>query len=133
MASLFSRIIAGEIPSYKVFENEHVLAFLDIQPIHLGHVLVVPKIEVDQFSDVPEPYFSEVHKASQKIAKAIRAITGAPRVGAAVQGFEVPHFHLHLIPLWSPRDLDFTLGKKRSEEDMKKMHADLRAKLGGDQ
>jgi histidine triad (HIT) family protein len=129
MASVFSKIIAGEIPSYKVFENEHVLAFLDIQPIHLGHVLVVPKTEVDHFYDVPEPYFSAVHQASQKIAQAIRRVTGAPRVGTAVQGFEVPHFHLHLIPLWSPRDLDFTLGKKRSDEDMKKMHAELRAQL----
>lgn len=130
MASIFSKIIAGEIPSYKVFENEHVLAFLDIQPIHLGHVLLVPKKEVDHFTDVPEPYFTAVHLASQKIGRAIRQVTGAPRVGTAVQGFEVPHFHLHLIPLWSPRDLDFTLGKKRAEAEMMKMKSDLIAALG---
>ncbi|RZA06996.1 MAG: HIT family protein [Proteobacteria bacterium] len=129
MASVFTKIIAGEIPSLKIFEDEHVLAILDIQPIHLGHVIIFPKKEIDHFTDVPEPYFSSVHLASQKIGKAIRKVTGAPRVGTAVQGFEVPHFHLHLIPLWSPRDLDFTLGKKRSEAEMKKMHAELSAAM----
>lgn len=129
MASIFTKIIAGEIPSYKVFENEHVYAFLDIQPIHLGHTLVVPKLEVDHFTEVPEPYFTEVQRASQKIARAIRHVTGSPRIGTAVQGFEVPHYHVHLIPLWGPRDLDFTLGKKRTPEEMKRMHEAIVARL----
>ena len=123
MATIFTKIIRGEIPSYKIYEDEHVFAFLDIRPIHLGHTLVVPKVEVDHFIDCPEPHYTKVHLAAQRIARALKTATGAPRVGTAVQGFEVPHFHLHLIPLWSPRDLDFTLGKARSEDDMKAMQA----------
>lgn len=129
MASIFSKIIRGEIPSYKIYEDEHVYAFLDIRPIHLGHTLVVPKIEVDHFFDCPEPHYTKLQLVAQKIARALKEATGAPRIGTAVQGFEVPHFHLHLIPLWSPRDLDFTLGHSRSEEDMKAIQADVQKRL----
>jgi histidine triad (HIT) family protein len=129
MSSLFTKIIQGEIPSYKVYEDEKVYAFLDIQPIHLGHVLVVPKKEVDHYLDVAEEDYLAVQKAVLKIGKAIKKVTGAPRIGQAVLGFEVPHFHVHLIPLWSQHDLNFGLAKKRSEADMKAMHASLNEEI----
>ncbi len=99
MSSIFTKIINGEIPSYKVFENELVFAFLDIAPIRPGHALIVPKIEVDYFIDVPEPYYSEVFKTAKILAPAISQATGYERVGGLVEGLEVPHFHYHLIPL----------------------------------
>lgn len=121
MPTLFSKIIRGEIPSFKVYENEHVYAFLDINPVNSGHTLIVPKIEVDHFLDVPEPHYSAVFQAAKVIGRALQEVTGCPRVGTAVVGFEVPHFHYHLVPLWSLRDLDFSRGKKASPEELKAM------------
>jgi histidine triad (HIT) family protein len=125
MASLFTRIIRGEIPSFKVYENEHVFAFLDINPVNAGHTLIVPKIEADHFLDVPEPYYTAVFQAAKVVGRAIKDVTGCPRVGTAVVGFEVPHFHYHLVPLWSLRDLDFSRGKKAAPEDLKAMQAKI--------
>lgn len=119
MASIFTKIIQGEIPSFKIYEDEHCFAFLDIRPIHLGHTLVVPKIEVDHFFDVPEPHYSAVFQAAKKIGLAIQEVTGCPRVGTTILGFEVPHAHYHLVPMWSPSDLSFSLAKPRSQEEMK--------------
>ncbi|GAB4146522.1 MAG: HIT domain-containing protein [Patescibacteria group bacterium] len=99
MPSVFSRIIQGEIPCYKIYEDEFVFALLAKDQIHLGHVLVVPKVEIDYFIDVPEPYYSAVFQAAQKIAPAIQKATECLRVGLMVDGREVPHFHLHLVPL----------------------------------
>lgn len=130
MASIFTKIIAGEIPSYKVYEDERVLAFLDIRPIHPGHTLVVPKKEVDHFHDLEEPEYSAVMAAAQKISKAIQKVTGAPRVGAAVIGFEVPHAHYHLVPLWGPKDLNFQYAKELPKEQMKEMQERLVRALG---
>ncbi len=129
MASIFTKIIKGEIPSYKVYENEHCLAFLDIQPIHSGHTLVVPKIEVDHFSDLPEPYYSAVFQAAKILSKAIGKATGCPRVGAAIVGFEVPHFHYHLVPLWGPADLNFKNAKKQTAEEMQDMQVRIKKAL----
>jgi histidine triad (HIT) family protein len=125
MAGLFSKIIKGEIPSFKIYEDEHVFAFLDIRPIHLGHTLVVPKVEVDHFFDVPEPYYSAVFQAAKRIGLAIQEVTGCPRVGTTILGFEVPHAHYHVVPLWGPADLSFSLAKARSPEEMK----DIQAKI----
>jgi histidine triad (HIT) family protein len=129
MGSIFSKIIAGTVPSFKIYEDEHCYAFLDIRPIHGGHTLVVPKLEVDHFTEVPEPYYSAVFRAAQKIGLAIREVTGAPRVGGAVVGFEVPHFHYHLVPLWGPSDLNFSHAKAASPGELKKMQESILAVL----
>ncbi|MFN4151550.1 MAG: HIT family protein [Candidatus Sericytochromatia bacterium] len=118
MASIFTKIINGEIPSYKVFEDEYTYAFLDINPINLGHTLIVPKIEEDYFLDVPEPYYSAVFKTAKVVAGAIHQATGCVRVGTVIAGFDVPHFHYHLVPMNDISDLDFKKGHKRTEDEM---------------
>jgi histidine triad (HIT) family protein len=118
--SIFSKIIAGDIPSYKIAENEKFYAFLDIFPLAEGHTLVVPKQEIDKFFDVPDDYLSELLVFAKPIAKAIEASFTCNRVGIAVIGLEVPHAHLHLVPINSADDLNFTRPKlKLSEEQMK--------------
>lgn len=129
MASVFTRIINGELPSYKILENEHVLAILTLDPIHPGHVIIFPKVEIDHFLDVENPHYAAVFNAAKVVGKAIREATGCKRVGAAVQGFEVPHFHLHLIPMWSTADFDFRNAKRRSPEEMKAAQEKIIAKL----
>lgn len=130
MATLFTKIIRGELPSFKVYEDEHCFAFLDIRPIHGGHTLVVPKTEADHFTDLPEPYYSAVFKAAKKIALAIRQVSGAPRVGSAIVGFEVPHFHVHLVPLWNPTDLNFSHAKAASPAELKAMQDAILKAMG---
>ncbi|MFN8672281.1 MAG: HIT family protein [Candidatus Sericytochromatia bacterium] len=125
MASIFTKIINGEIPCYKVYEDEHTFAFLDINPINLGHTLVIPKIEIDYFLDVPEPYYSAVFKNSKMIAQAIHKATDCKRVGSIIAGWDVPHFHYHLVPMFEYGDLDFKKGKSRSQEEMKEIHAKI--------
>jgi histidine triad (HIT) family protein len=118
--TLFSKIIAGEIPSYAVAENDHFFAFLDIFPLVEGHVLVVPKVEVDQFFDLPESYLKEILLFAQPIAKAIEKAFDCNRCGISVVGLEVPHAHLHLLPINSADDLNFTRGKlKLTAEQLK--------------
>lgn len=113
--TIFSKIIAGEIPSYKIAENEHFYAFLDIMPLVHGHVLVVPKIEVDKFFDMPEQYLSEIMVFAKPIADAIERAIPCRRVGLSVIGLEVPHAHLHLIPLNEMNDINFTRPKLKLE------------------
>lgn len=121
MASVFTKIINGEIPSYKIYEDEHTYAFLDINPINIGHTLIVPKIEVDYFLDVPEPYYSTVFKNAKFISQAIHKATECKRIGTIIAGWDVPHFHYHLIPMNEFGDLDFKKGKQRSQEEMKEI------------
>lgn len=109
--TIFSKIIAGEIPSYKIAENDQFYAFLDIFPLREGHVLVVPKIEVDKFFDVPDAYLGNLLLFAKPIARAIEKEFNCNRCGLAVIGLEVPHAHLHLIPIDNIGDLDFTHGK----------------------
>ncbi len=109
--TIFSKIINGEIPSYKISENEHFYAFLDIFPLTKGHVLVVPKIEVDKIFDLPENYLSEMLVFAQPIAKSIERTFDCNRCGITVIGLEVPHAHLHLLPINSSDDLNFTRTK----------------------
>ena len=109
--TIFSKIINGEIPSYKISENEHFYAFLDIFPLTKGHVLVVPKIEVDKIFDLPENYLSEMLVFAQPIAKSIEKSFDCNRCGITVIGLEVPHAHLHLLPINSSDDLNFTRTK----------------------
>jgi histidine triad (HIT) family protein len=109
--TIFSKIISGEIPSYKIAENDKFFAFLDVFPLVHGHVLVVPKMEVDKFYDVPDTYLSEILVFAKPIAHAIEKAFPCKRVGSAVIGLEVPHAHLHLVPLQHTDDLNFTRGK----------------------
>lgn len=120
--TIFSKIIAGEIPSYKIAENEKFFAFLDIFPLREGHVLVVPKTETDNLFDLPADYLGEMLLFAQPIAKAIEKAFDCNRCGISVIGLEVPHAHIHLIPINSANDLNFTQGKlKASEENLKKV------------
>ena len=109
--TLFSKIIAGRIPSYKIAENELFFAFLDIFPLREGHTLVVPRIEIDEFFDLPEAYLSELLVFARPIAKAIEKAFPCNRCGISVIGLEVPHAHLHLVPIDSADDLNFTRHK----------------------
>ncbi len=120
--TIFSKIIAGEIPSYKIAENEHFFAFLDIFPLVKGHVLVVPKIETDKFFDMPDNYLSEILLFAKPIVHAIEKAFNCNRCGISVIGLEVPHAHLHLVPVNSASDLNFTKSKlKLSTEELKKV------------
>ncbi len=109
--TIFSKIIAGEIPSYKITENEKFFAFLDIFPLVMGHVLVIPKIETDKFFDLPENYLAELLLFAQPIAKSIEHSFNCNRCGMAVIGLEVPHAHLHLMPINSIDDINFSKAK----------------------
>jgi histidine triad (HIT) family protein len=119
--TIFSKIIAGEIPSYKIAENEKFFAFLDIFPLREGHTLIVPKTEVDNLFDLPEEYLKEMLVFAQPIAKAIEKAFRCNRCGISVIGLEVPHAHIHLVPINSSNDLNFTQPKpKASDESLKK-------------
>jgi histidine triad (HIT) family protein len=119
MASLFSKIIAGEIPSYKIAETEKFFAFLDVFPLVKGHVLVVPKTETDYIFDMKDVDFSEMMIFSKNIAAAIKKSIPCKRVGIAVIGLEVPHAHIHLVPLNTVADINFERPKlKPSLEEL---------------
>jgi histidine triad (HIT) family protein len=111
MASIFSKIIAGEIPCYKVQENERFLAFLDIQPLRRGHVLVIPKVEIDNIFDIEDELLGEMMIFSKSVAKRIQQNFDCKKVGVTVIGLEVPHAHIHLIPINSVADMDFAQAK----------------------
>jgi len=120
--TIFSKIISGEIPSYKVAENEMFIAFLDVFPLVKGHVLVVPKTETDKIFDLDDKYLSEMLVFAKPIAKAIEKSFDCRRCGISVVGLEVPHAHMHLIPINSADDLNFTRPKiKLEEEEMKEI------------
>lgn len=128
--TIFSRIINGEIPSYKIAENEKFFAFLDVFPLREGHVLVVPKIEIDNLFDLPKEYLEEILDFAQPIAKAIEKSFRCNRCGVSVIGLEVPHAHMHLIPINSSNDLNFTQSKgKASDEDLKRVQERILANL----
>ena len=117
MASIFTRIINGEIPCYKVAETEHCLAFLDISPLALGHTLVIPKQEVDLLFDVPNHVYQEMWSLSRDIAKVLKEEVDCLRIGVAVVGLEVPHAHIHLVPLNEIGDLNFKKERVKLTED----------------
>ncbi len=128
--TLFSKIIAGEIPSYKIAENDHFFAFLDIFPLREGHTLVVPKIEIDKFFDLPDDYLYRMLLFSKPIAHAIEKAFDCKRCGLSVIGLEVPHAHLHLVPIDSIQDLDFARGKlKPTPGQLKSAQSKLMAYL----
>lgn len=111
MASLFSRIVSGEIPCHKVGEDERFLAFLDIAPLRMGHTLVIPKAEVDRFFDLPPDLLAAIMPFAQGVAQRIQRALPCDRIGVSVIGLEVPHAHVHLIPLDRMSDMDFTKAK----------------------
>jgi len=120
--TIFSKIIAGEIPSHKIAENDKFFAFLDIFPLREGHVLVVPKTETDKFFDLPDEYLSEMLVFAKPIARAIEKSFNCNRCGIEVIGLEVPHAHMHLIPINSSNDLNFNQSKlKLSNEELQKI------------
>lgn len=128
--TIFSRIIAGEIPSYKIAENDHFFAFLDIFPLREGHVLVVPKTEVDNLFDLPANYLQEILLFAQPIAKAIEKAFDCNRCGISVIGLEVPHAHIHLLPVNNANDLNFNQPKPQASPDvLKKVQEKIMAHL----
>jgi len=113
MGTIFTKIINGEVPCYKITETEDCIAFLDIMPLAKGHVLIIPKKEVNNYFDLEDDLFQKVNALAKKVSKAIKKSVDCTRVGVAVIGLEVPHAHVHLVPINKLSDLDFT--KKRVE------------------
>ena len=126
MASIFTRIINGEIPCYKVAEDENFIAFLDINPVAEGHTLVVPKIEQDYIFDLDDATLAGMMAFAKKVAAKIKSVTECKRVAIAVLGMEVPHAHMHLIPMNCEGDIDF---KKPKKELTSEQFAELTEKL----
>lgn len=119
MATLFSRIAAGEIPSYKVAETDRYFAFLDINPVQPGHVLVIPKKETDYIFDIEDDEYAGLQLFAKKVARALRRAVPCRKVGVAVIGLEVPHAHIHLVPMSKEGDLDFTKKTTLPKAEMK--------------
>ncbi|MDR2928458.1 MAG: HIT family protein [Cytophagaceae bacterium] len=111
MSTIFTKIVNGEIPSYKIGENEKCYAFLDINPVAKGHTLVIPKVEVDYIFDLNDDTFAELMLFARKVAKSIEKTVPCNRIGVAVLGLEVPHAHIHLVPIQSEADLSFSRPK----------------------
>ncbi len=119
MASIFTKIINGQIPCYKVAESDAFFAFLDINPNAKGHTLVVPKKEVNKLFDLDETTYLGLMQFSRKVAKALEKVVPCERIGMTVIGLEVPHVHVHLIPLHSMKNIDFKHKEKMSSEEFK--------------
>lgn len=130
MSTLFSKIVKGEIPSYKIAENEKFYAFLDINPLAKGHTLVIPKKEINYIFDVEDEDLGEMMIFAKKIAKAIELVVPCKRIGIAVLGLEVPHAHIHLIPINTVYDIDFKQPKRSfTEEEFKALTAEIVSKI----
>lgn len=130
MATIFSKIVAGEIPCYKVAEDEKFFAFLDINPLAKGHTLVIPKQEVDYLFDLPDEDLAAMGVFAKKVALAIGQAFPCRKVGMAVLGLEVPHAHIHLVPMQSEKDLLFSNPKlKLSDEEFRAVAEAIRARL----
>jgi len=128
MASIFTKIISGEIPSYKIAENDKFLAFLDVFPLVHGHVLVVPKKEIDYIFDIDDADLSEMMIFAKGVAKALKKSVDCKRIGVAVIGLEVPHAHIHLVPMNTANDVNFTQAKlKPSAEELSSMADKIRS------
>jgi len=130
MASIFSKIIAGEIPCNKIYEDDAHIAFLDVSPLVMGHVLCVPKQEIDYIFDMDAESLKRLWAFTLPVAKAIRKAVECKRVGTSVIGLEVPHTHIHLVPMNSADDLNFTRPKlSPSQEDLAEMASKIKAFL----
>lgn len=129
MPSIFTRIVNREIPAHILREDDDFLAFLDVRPIRAGHSLVVPKREIDDVFDLPDPLLSGLLVFARPVANAIRDTTGAQRVGMAVMGIEVPHAHVHLVPIDDIGDLDFRKAQAADDADLAAMAERIRSAL----
>ena len=128
MPSIFSRIINGEIPAWKVAESEYFLAFLDVNPLAKGHTLIVPKVETDYFFDLSDEEISGIMLFSKKVASALRSTLPCLRIGMSVIGLEVPHAHVHLVPLNNMGDINFSNSRLNlSAEEMEAVAASIRS------
>ena len=121
MSTLFSKIIKGEIPSYKIYEDEHVIAILDINPIQKGHALVIPKQEADQLFELDEIMFDKMMHRVRYLAQVIKAKTNCARVCVFVEGYGIPHVHVHLVPTNKPQDFDKKWTYKASKEELEEV------------
>ena len=124
MASIFARIAAGEIPSYKVAADDRFYAFLDINPVAKGHVLVIPRAEVDYIFDLDDDTLAAMHIFAKRVARALKAAIPCRKVGMAILGLEVPHAHIHLVPMQSEGDMDFRREKLQLTSDQMQQIAD---------
>jgi histidine triad (HIT) family protein len=130
MATIFTKIIKGEIPCYKIAEDEYFFAFLDINPLRAGHTLVVPKRETDYIFDLEDDQLAGIMLFSKKIATAIRIVFPCNRIGVAILGLEVPHAHIHLVPMDTMEDINFRNPKlKFSPEEFRLMAAKISSKV----
>lgn len=130
MSSIFTKIVQGEIPCYKIAENDQFLAFLDVFPLVHGHILVVPKKETDYIFDIDDAELSAMMLFAKKVAKAQKAAVPCKRIGIAVIGLEVPHAHIHLVPMNTANDVNFTQAKiKPTDEELAEMAERIKAKL----
>jgi histidine triad (HIT) family protein len=132
MATIFSRIISGELPGTFVYRDEVAVSFLSINPITPGHALVVPVVEVDHWLDLDDDTVAHLNVVAKKVGRAQVAALGVPRVGLVIAGLEVPHTHLHVLPMRSMADLDFRNATEASPDDLAAMAEKLRAALGPD-
>ncbi len=124
--SIFTKIIKGELPCHKLYEDDKTMAFLTIAPVREGHALVIPKIQVDQYVDVPDEYYDAVWRTVKKVAAHTKAVSGKERVGILVRGLDVPHFHVHLIPFDPGESLNDGDGEMASQEDLTAAAENLR-------
>ena len=129
MASIFSKIVAGEIPCYKVAETDQCFAFLDIKPVVRGHVLCIPKQEVDYIFDLDDELFTELHLFAKRVAKGLKKVCPCIKVGEAVVGIDVPHVHIHLMPLNKPGDLNFAHHVDMKPEELQALAAEIAAAI----
>jgi histidine triad (HIT) family protein len=130
MAGLFARIASGEIPSYKIAEDERFFAFLDINPLAKGHTLVIPKQEIDYIFDMDDELYKDLWQFAMKVAKAVKKVVPCIKVGVAVIGLEVPHAHIHLVPMNMMDDINFSRPKLNfPAEDMKKLAMEIAAQV----
>ena len=126
---VFCKIVAGKIPDYRVWEDDKFIAFLDLRPFSDGHTLVVPKEHYEYVFDMPLPKYGDLFTAARQVAPAIAKVTKAPRVGMVVEGFGVPHVHLHLVPIYHGNELDPHRAHQVSEEFLVEMQGKLKAAL----
>lgn len=129
MPSIFTRIIDGEIPSHRLREDDRFLAFLDIRPIRAGHALVIPKQEVDELFDLSDDLLGDLFVFAKPVAAAIKQVSGAARVGVAVVGVEVPHAHVHLVPLDDVNDIDFRRAQPADGDELAAMAERIRSAM----
>lgn len=131
MATLFTRIVEREIPAHIVHEDDDYLAFLDIRPIREGHTLVIPKAEIPEVFELPEPLLSGLLLFARPVARAIQQVTGAARVGLSVIGLEIPHAHVHLVPIDRITDIDFRQAEPATDDELAATAERIRAALAG--